>query len=103
MRRLGALLVAVGLVAAGCGGEEVPEGASLQGVVVDIEGDLTEVTSFTVVDASGERFTFLPSAGLTFEGEPLSHLSAHVTSGEPVLVGYEEGDGTLIATSVRDG
>lgn len=102
MRRLTALLVLASLLVAGCGGDDSPEGLTVQGVVVAVDGDLTGVESFTVVDAAGDEHVFVPTEGLTFDDGPLSHLSAHLTSGEPVLVTYEETAEGLVAVDVTD-
>lgn len=102
MRRLLAA-IALLLVAAGCSGDPGGDVPEVAGIVVDVDGDLTSVQSFTVVDESGTSFTFVPEEGLTFHDGPLSHLSSHVTSGEPIVVGYESrDDGTLVAVSVDD-
>ena len=95
-----AFIVSIALVR--CGGEEAPQGPSVRGIVVAVDGDLTAVDSFTVVDESGESFTFLPAEGLTFHGGPLSHLTAHLTSGDAIRVVYEDRDGALVAVFVDD-
>ena len=86
---------------ASCGGPE----QRVRGVVADVTGDLTRVERFTVVDASGARFEFVPAQGLTrFEhGAPLSHLVEHRRTGQIVEVVYTEADdGTLVAERVDD-
>ena len=78
-------------------------GESVEGIVLELEGDLTAVTSFVILDAAGERYSFIPAEGLTFHGGPLSHLRDHITSGDAVFVVYETAaDGSLIAVEVGD-
>jgi len=96
--------VALALFAVSCssGTVDVPV-ISVIGVVVDVDGDLVDVVSFTIVDETGVRRVLVPAEGLTFDGSPLSHLSAHVVSGDPVHIEYEEGsDGVLIAVRAED-
>ena len=78
-------------------------GVSVEGIVLELEGDLTSVQSFVVMAPDGERYTFIPAEGLTFHGGPLSHLRDHLTSGDTVFVVYERaGDGSLVAVEVGD-
>lgn len=92
------LVLAWGFVA--CGGED----PSLVGVVTAVDGDLTTVNSFQVRSSEGEVIEFTPAPGISFHGStPLSHLTDHVLSGEPVEVTYEIlDDGTRVATRVTD-
>lgn len=92
------LILLGGMVA--CGGDA----PSLVGVVTAVDGDLTRVDSFQVRSLDGEVTEFTPAPGLSFHGStPLSHLTDHVISGEPVEVTYEIlDDGTRVATGVTD-
>lgn len=93
--------LAVGLLALALGACSSDD-ANASGVLIDMEGDLTTVQSFTLLTAEGEC-TFSPAEGLTFHDSPLSHLSSHLVSGEPIDVEYQAGDdGTKIATAVQD-
>jgi hypothetical protein len=71
------------------------------GPVVAVDGDLTEVHSFTVL-VSGEEMTFasIPDGSYAF---PLPHLREHLVDGTPVRVGWEEREGRLVAVSLDDG
>lgn len=74
---------------------------TVMGVVIDVDGDLEEVRSFTLL-VEGDEMTFVPSS----EGEydyPLSHLRDHLRDGVPIRVGWERRDGELIAVSLDDG
>lgn len=80
-----------------------PEGTgTAEGVVVAVEGDLTEVVSFTLVTSDEERLEFVPDPEAGNPDFPLMHLSEHLRSGDPVEVRYEERDGILWATWVED-
>lgn len=72
------------------------------GVVTAVDGTLTEVTSFTVL-SSGVELVFAPLDDVDYEF-PLVHLSEHLRTGEPVVVGWElDDDGNRYATSLADG
>ncbi len=71
------------------------------GPVINVEGDLTEVRSFTVL-VEGEEMVFVPTA----DGEyayPLPHLRVHLLDGTPVRVGWERRGDQLLATTLEDG
>ena len=94
-------LVALLLVAAAaCAGPE----NRVDGVVVDVDGDLAGVSAFEIVTADGSRLRFVPGEGVDAfaGGAPLSHLSEHLQTGSPVRVTYVEEDGVLIALVVTD-
>ena len=97
MRQVIILVVAVTMVA--CGGGST---RSVEGSVVAFDGDLEQVRSFDVATDDG-TLTFVPARDATFHGGPLSHLRAHLVSGEPVVVFYELMDGVNVAVSVEDG
>ena len=97
-RLMVAVLLALALAGCGSGGQ------AITGVVVEVDGDITTVDSFVVVDESGRRAVFTPSASMTFHGgAPIGHLQDHLRSGERVRVVFEStADGRLIAISVSD-
>jgi hypothetical protein len=75
-------------------------------VVVGVEGDLSSVISFEVLSPAGDRLTFVPGPDLAGfrHGGPLTHLSEHLRTGEPIRVTYTESDkGALMAVIVEDG
>ena len=100
MRSLALLLVLSSLIAA-CG-DEPATGTTATGAVIDVEGDLSGVETFTVLTTEGDELTFVPDEGLLFDDGPLSHLQSHMTSGAPVEVTYEERDGALVAVHITD-
>ncbi|MDH3606318.1 MAG: hypothetical protein OER12_04920 [Acidimicrobiia bacterium] len=77
---------------------------SVEGVVIDVEGTLGAVSSFTVRLSDGTDAIFVPVDGLLFAGTaPIDHVRDHMVSGAPVSVGYTTlADGTLSALEVGD-
>jgi hypothetical protein len=98
MRVLLACILAVGLV--GCA--QPPDDAAVTGVVIAVDGNLTEVAAFTIVTPGEEQLTFVPDPDGGNPGFPLVHLAEHMRSGDSVEVRYEERDGVLVATWVDD-
>jgi hypothetical protein len=74
---------------------------TVTGLVVEVDGDLETVRSFTV-DAGGIRYEFIPVADGDY-AFPLPHLREHLRSAEPVEVEYRESAGQFEALSVTDG
>ena len=105
---LSRLLVAVTIAAvivsvSGCATADTSSGNTLSGVVSEVNGDLTTVTGFVVLDEDGSSHRFTPVDGLLFEGGPLTHLREHVVTGQRVVVTFEVGaEGELIAIHVED-
>jgi hypothetical protein len=99
VRRLLLVLVLVAVGAACAGGEQ-----RVRGIVVEVRADLRTVEQFTVVTEEGERMTFVPGPQLTrFDhGAPLSHLSEHLQTADPIRVTYLDEDGVLEAVLVED-
>ena len=98
MRWLVAVAVAALLVVGCSGGLE-----SVRGTITEVDGDLVAVKSFTIRSTGGETLVFEPAEGLLFGSGPLTHLSDHLRSGEPIDVTYKTENNRLIATAVRDG
>lgn len=99
------VVVAVGVVGfLVFGGSDDDAPTVVEGVVVDVEGDLRGIEGFDVLATDGTRYTLIPVAGLLFDdGAPLSHVQAHLVSGQPVSVRLERPtDGILRAVSIRD-
>ncbi len=95
-------LLALLVVGSACGGgEELP---TAEGVVIGVDGGLTDVQSFTIRTTDGSDLTFQAPDDLLFHGSgPLGHLRSHLTSGVPVIVTYEaRADGSLAAIEVDD-
>lgn len=77
-----------------------PSSGTMQGIVVDVQGDLTAVTGFTVL-VEGDRVEFEPSPDGDY-AFPLGHLREHLRTGEPVLVGWEIVGDARVATFLDD-
>jgi hypothetical protein len=92
--RLG--LAALAMVAA-C----TQSGGTMVGIVVAVEGDLSAVSSFTLL-VEGDTFEFIPVEGGTY-AFPLPHLREHLRDGTPVRVGWERRGDDLAAISLEDG
>ena len=78
------------------------ESQRVAGVVVAVDGDLSEIRTFSLLLPDGSALTFLPEEGLLFDVGPLSHVRDHMVSGTPVAVEYRQQDGVAIATTVGD-
>ncbi len=88
------------VLAAACSGPQ----QSVQGVVVAVDGGLSEVDGFELVADTGERLAFVTDPALERfdDGAPLSHLSEHLRTGVPVRVVFEERAGELVAVALAD-
>ncbi len=79
-----------------------PEPVEVAGVVIDFDGNLQEVSSFTLL-VEGEPIVLVPDDGVLFDGGPLSHLRDHLSSGAPVRVVYlTNADSINIAIEIGD-
>ena len=98
MRRL---LAASLISVAACSGSD---GGSVRGVVIDVQGDITTVESFTLRLSDGTDKVFEPAAGVLFHGSaPIGHIRDHLRNGEPIDVRFRVlDDGTSIALEVSD-
>lgn len=79
------------------------ESQRVTGVVAAVDGDLSEIRTFSLLLPDGSALTFRPEEGLLFDGGPLSHVRDHMVSGTPVAVEYRHGDDDVaVATTVGD-
>ena len=96
--------VLIGLIAAAAASlvllSSADDSGQLTGIVIGVDGDLTEVRSFAVL-ADGDQRTFVPSPDGDY-GFPLGHLREHLRTGEPVYIEFERIDGVLVAMRVSD-
>jgi hypothetical protein len=111
MRAAGIILALVVIFGTACGDDDpapapapAPDGQESPGETtgpvteVEIEGDA--VVAF-VVESQGESYRFLVDSSIDY-GFDLHHLEEHQTSGDPVLVEFEQrGDG-LYALAILD-
>lgn len=105
-RRPAAAITAIALIAivvALLVADDDPTGATVTGVVIQVEGDLTDVESFEIRLDDRTSRVFVPAPGVLFDGESsLGHLREHIVTGQPVEVRYEMSGQTYVATSVGD-
>jgi hypothetical protein len=73
---------------------------TIVGTITAVDGDLTEIRSFTVL-VEGDQMVFVPIAEGAYD-YPLSHLREHLRDGTPIRVGWEKRGDQLAATSVED-
>ena len=99
MRRAGQLSIAVLglLLATAC----AQASGTVIGTVINVDGDLTEVRSFTVL-VEGDEMVFVPTDDGVY-AYPLPHLRDHLRDGAPVRVGWERRGDQLVATTLEDG
>ena len=96
------LLLAVVLAACDAGSSE-DGGITAAGVVVDVQGSITEVEQFVLALPDGSRLTLEPESGvLEAAGFSASHLREHMALAERISVTYHERDGRNIVTGVDD-
>ncbi len=111
MRGAIVLLVVAALAAsAGCGGSgesapaeltgEVAAPDELTGEIVAIDGEGSEIRSFTLA-SEGEEYEILIAPDVDY-GFDLAHLHEHEAAGDPVHCRLEERDGDLYALSIED-
>jgi hypothetical protein len=93
------LLAALG--GAACNDNAEPSHGEVTGVIVEVQGEgLGQVETFTV-RSEGETFEFVIDEAADY-GFPLDHLNEHRVTGEPVVVVYEEREGSLVALEIED-
>ena len=96
IQRLLLLVSVLGLFAAACGSEP----GVVRGVVVEaVDRDLAEIESLVVRDEDGREWMFTTEEALEKNG---AHLRLHQVLGQTIEVRYEEREGRLIATGLRD-
>lgn len=91
------LMACLLLVITGCGSTDQ---GTLEGLVIDVQGDLTGVSEFTVLSTDGPQ-AFVPAEDGDF-AFPLQHLREHTISGVPVVIFWEQRDGQMVAVVVDD-
>ena len=72
----------------------------MRGVIVEaVDRNLAEIESLTIRDGDGRLWTFATEEALEKNG---AHLRLHQVLGQTIEVRYEEREGRLIATGLRD-
>jgi hypothetical protein len=95
LKRLAASLA---LLLAACASTD--DQGTVEGLVVDVQGDLRVVSEFTLLTEEGQM-TFVPASDGDF-AFPLPHLREHIISGVPVVVFWQDRGGSLVAVLVDD-
>ena len=73
---------------------------AVRGVIVEVvDRNLAEIESLTIRDDDGRVWTFATVEALEKNG---AHLRLHQVLGQTIEVQFEERDGGLIATGLRD-
>ena len=95
-------LAGVLLLLAACGdsGNGSPV-ETVQGVVLQVNGDLEAIESFVLRTDDGEVLELVPAPGGDFRF-PLAHLYDHLRTSEPLLVGLDRSEEPPLAVSMRD-
>ncbi len=75
-----------------------------RGIVIEVEGGITEVDGFLLRLPTGETIRLRPADGVFFhDNAPIGHLRDHLRSGETVEVVYEIlSDGSAVAYELTD-
>ncbi len=76
------------------------DSGTVMGVVTQVDGDLSEVRTFTLL-VEGDSMTFTPAADGDFDF-PLTHLREHLRDGSPVRVRWERDGDRNLAVAVGD-
>jgi hypothetical protein len=98
-------MLALAAILVGCSDDDSAgeEGTTVSGVVVDVQGGITELEQFDLVLEDGTRVTFVPEAGvLERAGFSPAHIREHSALVEPISVTYQEVDGQNIVVWVGD-
>ena len=98
-RLLGPAVLAVAMVAGGCGD---PDRAAA-GIVVAVDSNAGQVTGFTLRTQTGETLVFVIGT-LEIDGAafPASHLVEHAVTLQPIAVGYRVEDGRNVVHRMVD-
>ncbi|MDE0138813.1 MAG: hypothetical protein OXM57_10685 [bacterium] len=97
-----AALAGLLLFLAACGDSgDTPSLETVQGVVLEVNGDLEAIESFVLRTDGGEVIEIVPAPDGDFRF-PLAHLYDHLRTSEPLLVGLDRSADPPLAVSMRD-
>lgn len=99
--RYAAALVGAVLVLSSCGSADTDPYETVEGVVLEVNGDLEKIESFTLRTDDGELMEIVPAPDGDFQF-PLSHLHDHRRTLEPILVGLDRSVDPASAVTLRD-
>lgn len=95
-------LAGVLLVIAACGDSGIgPSVETVEGVVLEVNGDLEGIDSFVLRTDDGEVLEIVPAPDGDFRF-PLAHLYDHLRTSEPLSVGLDRSVDPPLAISMRD-
>jgi len=95
-------LAGVLLVIAACGDSGAgPSVETVEGVVLEVDGDLEGIESFVLRTDGGEVLEIVPAPDGDFRF-PLPHLYDHLRNSEPLSVGLDRSVDPPLAVSMRD-
>ena len=101
VRAVAVVLVAIAVAATGCAGDEAaPPPSELTGLVVAVQGEGSDVRSFTL-EVDGERYDIQIAPDRDY-GFDLAHLREHQRDELPVRCRLEERGGALYAVAIED-
>ena len=103
MKLFPALLVALALAAGapGCGEEQEPVPAAAVGVITEIDGDGSDIRSFTLETRDHGTLEVFIAEDVDY-GFDLAHLHEHQAAGDPVRCTLEEREGEAYALEIVD-
>jgi len=100
---LSLLAMAVLVAACGADGPDTSGALRAEGLVVDVQGTISEVKTFDLLDTNGERMTFTPEDGaLERSGFSPAHVREHMALAQRIAVRYEVRDGTNVLVGIDD-
>ncbi|MCY4622904.1 MAG: hypothetical protein OXD34_13910 [bacterium] len=94
-------LAGVLLVLAACGGTGTGPFETVQGAVLEVNGDLESIESFVLRTDDGEVIEVVPAPDGDFRF-PLAHLHDHRRTLEPLSVGLDRSVDPPLAVAIRD-
>ena len=98
------LLAVLAAIVVACSAEPEPtDSTTAEGVIVAVQGGLTDVEAFDLVLTDGSRLTFVPEAGsLERSGFSPAHLREHAALAAPISVRYHVVEGRNMVIGIVD-
>jgi hypothetical protein len=100
---LSLLVIAITVAACGADDSDTSGAFSAEGIVVDVQGTISEVETFDLLGSDGERLTLTPEDGaLESSGFSPAHLREHMALVQHIGVRYDVVDGRNIVVGIDD-